>query len=211
MAPKVKEALNWATEAVETACGWAAAVVLVYAVLFMDFNGNGRLIDSIKGAAQEALGAAPAPRPVAVQTRVVPVRPVDEEKVAQDRMLTLPEVANEEIRVPVAAADQPRPAEQMTDAPADAGAKGDWRKHLTTSLRSFTVYGRGEQTSSASASATSAVKGAAVKASAAAPTQAVAASAFRQGLSAPAQARPGVSDHVVRVGDAPADGVRNFR
>jgi hypothetical protein len=209
MAPKVKEAVDWAKEAVETACGWAAVVVVAYALLFMDFNGNGRLIDSIKGAAQEAMGVAPAPRPVALRTRVVPVRPVDEAKVAQDRMFAIPEVANEEIRVPVVAADQPRVADEMTDAPADTNAKGDWRKHLTSSLRSFTVYGRGDQSSSASASASKGT--AATKVSAPAPTAAVAVSAFSQGSSTPAQARPGVSDHVSRVGEAPADGVRNFR
>lgn len=210
MAPKVKEAMSWAKEAVETACGWAAVVVVAYALLFMDFQGNGRLIDSIKGAAQEAMGVAPAPRPVALRTRIVPVRPIDEARVAQDRMFAIPEVANEEIRVPVVAADQPRVADELTDAPADASAKGDWRKHLTTSLRSFTVYGRGEQSSSASASA-SAGKPAATRVSAPAPTAAVASSAFSQGSSTPAQARPGVSDHVSRVGEAPADGVRNFR
>jgi len=207
MAPKVREAMSWASEAVETACGWALAALAVYAVLFVDFNGNGRLIDSIRGAAREAVGEAPAPRPAALRTRVVPVRPVDEAKVAQDRMLTLPEVADQEIRVPVAAADQP--AETITDAPADPRAGKDWRKHLTTSLRKFTVYGRGEQTSSASASVSSA-SGATARASGAAPTAAVAASAYRQGAAFPAQARPGVSDHVVKV-DGTSDNVRNFR
>ncbi|MBI3564157.1 MAG: hypothetical protein HY079_03060 [Elusimicrobia bacterium] len=209
MAPKVKEALSWVSEAVETAAGWAVVFVIAYALLFMDFNGNGRLVDTFKAAAREALGMAPAPRQVAVRTRVVPVRPVDEARVAQDRMFAIPEVADQEIRVPVAAADQPRPSEQITDAPADASAGGDWRKHLSTKLRTFTVYGRGETTSSASAAVQDAPASAAAKASA--PTPAAPGSAARLGASTPPAARPGVSSRVSRVGEAPADSVRNFR
>lgn len=212
MAPKVKEAMSWASEAIETACGWAVAALALYAILFVDLNGNGRLIDTVQAAAREALGMAPAPRPVAVQTRVVPVRPVDEAKLAQDRMLTIPDVPEHEIAVPVVAANQPSPAETITDAPADPGAGKSWRKHLTGSLRSFTVYGRGEQASVTSAAAPAAGGSASGKAAAsAAPTPAVAMSAYHQAsVSAPAQARPGVSDHVVRVGET-SDGVRNFR
>lgn len=209
MASKVKEALSWLSEAAETAAGWAAVFVIAYALLFMDLNGNGRLVDTFRAAAREALGTAPAPRVVAVQTRVVPVRPVDEAKVAQDRMFALPEVDDREIRVPVAAADQPRPPEQLTDAPADASAGADWRRHLSTKLRTFTVYGRGETPSIVGGAPANTPTAAAAKA--AAPTPSVPGSAYRLGASAPAQARPGVSSRVVKVGDAPADSVRNFR
>lgn len=208
MAPKVKEALSWLSEAAETAAGWATVALIAYALLFMDLNGNGRLVDTFSAAAREALGLAPAPKPVAVQTRVVPVRPVDEAKVAQDRMFALPEESQQEIRVPVAANDQPRP-ETLTDAPADASAGKDWRKHLSTQLRTFTVYGRGEQSSSASASATNAAPGSAP--SAAVPTPAAPGSAARLGSATPAVARPGVSSRASRVGAEPADSVRNFR
>ena len=210
MAPKVKEALSWLSEAAETAAGWATVVLIAYALLFMDLNGNGRLVDTFSAAAREALGLAPAPKAVAVQTRVVPVRPVDEAKVAQDRMFAIPEEPQQEIRVPVAANDQPRP-EQMTDAPADASAGKDWRKHLSTKLRTFTVYGRGDETSSASASAANAPASASGAGAVPAPTPAASGSAARLGSSAPAVARPGVSSRVSRVGEAPADSVRNFR
>ncbi len=200
-----------ANEAIETACGLAVIVVVSYVILFADFSGNGRLIDSARGAVQEALGVTPDPGPVPVRARIVPVRPEDEREM-YNRMLAVPDVGDKDIRVSVVAADQPRPLEPVAEV-STGGAAGpgkDWRKHLSTRLRSVTVYGRGEQAGFTSAAGFSGNRGGISNAAVSVPTPAAADSAFSRGAAAPAQARPGVSDHVVRAG-APADGVRNFR
>jgi hypothetical protein len=134
---------------------------------------------------------------------------------AQNRMLMVPGEPEKEFSVPVVAANQAgRAAGQITDAPADSSKTGkDWRKHLDGSLRKFTVYGNGDQHSSASTSAGSSAQGSSGASSgravaAQAATPAVAASAYHVGITA--EARPGVTDHVSQVGDA-TDGVRNFR
>lgn len=202
MAPKVKEAMSWASDAIETAAGWAIVFVALYGLLFVDMTGNGRLWDAIRGVAQDSLPAK-SPGNVAVQMRRVPARPPDSETKAQNRMLLVPEVSDTEIAVAVAA---PQP-EQMTDAPADAYAGKDWRVHLKGEMRKFSVYGKGEERSSASASAPAGAARAAVAVSA--PTPAAAVSAYRAG--AAAEARPGIGDHVTRVSNGASDGVRNFR
>lgn len=206
MAPKVKEAMSWMSDAVETAAGWAIVVVAAYGLLFVDMTGNGRLWDAIRGVAQDS---APAKTPgnVAVQIRRVPARPADYETKAQNRMLLVPEVPDKEIEVAVAA---PQP-EAMTDAPADAHAGKDWRVHLKGDMRKFAVYGKGEERSSASAAAASAPAGAprAQAVAVSAPTPAISGSAYSAG--AAAEARPGIGNHVTRVTDGASDGVRNFR
>lgn len=207
MAPKVKAAVGMVSDAIETACGWAIVVFAVYGLLFVDVTGNGRLWDAVVGVAREST-ATTAQRNTAVQTRVVPVRPVDPMKKAQDRMLLIPEEPQQEIAVPVLASNQP--TDQMTDAPADAGAGKTWKKSLKGSLRTFTVYGNGEEHSSASASAGSAPAAPSAHASAPVVTVASADSAYRAGTAA-ATARPGVSSRASSMGAAPSDGVRNFR
>lgn len=210
MAPKVKAAVDVVTDAFSTALSWALCAVAVYALLFVNMTGNGTLWDSIRGVVLDE--PVRVPSDVSVQNRVVPVRPVDAMEKAQNRMLMVPEAPEKEFTVPVVAQNQPvRHADQITDAPADAKAGKDWRKHLTGSLRTFTVYGEGDEHSSASASAMSAPassgRSAATFASAA-PTPATASSAYRAGLGA--AARPGVSDHIAPEGNV-GDGVRNFR
>jgi hypothetical protein len=208
MAPKVKEAIGVMSDALETAIGWAFCAVALYALLFVNMTGNGTLWESIRGVVMDVPAAAP--KNASVQTRVVPDRPVDAMEKAQNRMLMVPDVADKEFSVPVLAQNQPsRAADQITDAPADSKAGKDWRKHLSGSLRTFTVYGKGEQSSSASASAASGARPApSASAASVAPTPATAASAYRAGIEA--AARPGVSDHVAPVGNV-GDGVRNFR
>jgi len=210
MAPKVKAAVDVVTDAFATAVGWAFCGVALYALLFVNMTGNGSLWDSLRGVVLDE--PAKAPSDVSVQTRVVPVRPVDAMEKAQNRMLMVPEVPEKEFSVPVVAQTQPaRHADQITDAPADSKAGKDWRKHLTGSLRTFTVYGEGDEHSSASASATTMPAPAAqsaAEASAPAPIRATASSAYRAGLGA--AARPGVSDHIAPAGSV-GDGVRNFR
>jgi hypothetical protein len=214
MAPKVKEAMGVVSDVLETACGWAICAVALYSILFVNMTGNGTLWDAIRGVVMEAPAAAPK-RDVAVQTRVVPARPVDAAAKAQNHMLLIPDEPEKEFSVPVLAAQQPaRAADQITDAPADAKAGADWRKHLNGSLRTFTVYGDGDQARVTSSGAASSGKASvvaapsAVRTVAVAATPATAASPYRAGMAA--EARPGISDHVSRVGDA-ADGVNNFR
>src|SRR6185312_8064379 len=198
------------TDALSTAVSWAFCAVALYSLLFLNLTGNGSLWDSLRGGVLDEPGKVP--NNVLVQNRVIPDRPVDAMEKAQNRMLMVPETPEKEFTVPVVAQNQPaRLADQITDAPADAKAGKNWRKHLTGSLRTFTVYGEGDEHSSASASATN-VSAASPAASApvasAAPTPATASSAYRAGLGA--IARPGVSDHVAPEGNV-GDGVRNFR
>jgi hypothetical protein len=215
MAPKVKEAMGVMSDALETACGWAFVAVALYALLFVNMTGNGTLWESMRGVFLDA-SIAP-PKDAAVQVRTVPVRPVDAMATAQNRMLMVPGEPEKEFKVPVLAANQPtRAAGQITDAPSDGKTGTDWHKHLDGSLRKFTVYGAGEQHSSASASAksgssASGSSGASTSRAVAvqAATPSVAASAYHAGITA--EARPGVTDHVSQVGESTGDGVRNFR
>jgi hypothetical protein len=207
MAPRVKEAVNWLSDALETAAGWAIVAVALYGILFVDISGNGRLWDAVRGVAQDTTQSAPVTKG-GVQMRVVPVRPPDLAVKAQNHMLLVPEADEQELHVAVQA---PAAApEQLTDSPADTRAGRDWRVGLKGKLRTFTVYGRGEERSSASASVGSAPAASAQPASASyRPTPAVAESAYRQG--AVAEARPGISSRVTPVATSAADGVRNFR
>ena len=210
MAPRVKIAMGVMSEVLEMACGWAFVAVALYAMLFLNLTGNGTLWDSLRGIVGDA-GPAPLLTNARVQTRVVPVRPIDDVEAktkAQNRMLLIPNEPEQEFKVPVLA--QPgRGADQITDAPADASAGKDWQRHLNGSLRTFTVYGNGEQGSSASASAGSAKGTQSARAAAPAGSPATEVSAYHAGITA--EARPGVSDHVSQVGAGVGDGVRNFR
>ena len=199
---------DWISEAFETACGWAFCAVALYALLFLNLTGNGTLWDSLRGVVQDARQVSA--RNGAVQTRVVPVRPPELQEKMQNHMLMVPEGSGQSIAVPVVAAVQQRPSSQMTDAPADASAGKDWKVHLQSQLRTFTVYGQGDSSGPAAPSAKSA-KGPASVASAPAPgpTPASISSAYHAGIAA--VARPGIGDHVTRVGDGGSDGLRNFR
>jgi hypothetical protein len=206
MAPKVKEAMSCLSDAMEMAAGCALVVVAAYAILLVDLTGNGRLWDAARGLAFDSTAPAPLQN-TAVVTRAVPVRPQGLEERAQSRMLVLPEVPDKEVKVAVLASEQPFRAEALTDALSDAQPGKDWRVHLNGGLRTFTVYGKGDERSSASASATASAAPAAAVVPA--PTPAVAASAYRAG--AASGARPGISDHVARISGVSGDGVRNFR
>lgn len=188
---KVKEAFRWLSEAVETACGWALFALTLYALIFVDLTGNGSAWNSLRGVAREA---APITR-VSVQQH---------EANTGDRMLIASSA--QEAPAPVAAA---RPAAAMTDAPAEPAAKKDWKSHLAGKLRSFVVYGQGEQTTSASASMAPAASVSAAPAAPAAPTPSVPGSAYRAG--AAAAARPGIGTRVSSVSSGPADSVRNIK
>lgn len=157
MTAKVKSVLSIAGEALETAAGYALVAVGIYAVLFVDITGGGSLWSSLRhvqSAAQEGVESPNATRIVKV-----PVRPV-EEKVHEDRMLAVFDepVSNEAIAAAYPAADSSsrRPSAAFTDTPADPGTGKTWKKSLKGDLRKFTVYGRGDETSSAASSSRSA-------------------------------------------------------
>lgn len=116
MVAAVKEALGWLSDAGRTACLWALGAVVAYGVLFVDMTGNGRLWDALHAVARDAWAAGPVARDVSVRIRAVPARPPDLERKAQDHMLALPQVPEQEIRVPVLTADQPRADAAMADA-----------------------------------------------------------------------------------------------
>jgi hypothetical protein len=209
MAPKVKAAVGVMSEAIETALSWGLCAVALYALLFVNMTGNGTLWESLRGVVFDE--PAKVQSNVSVQTRLVPARPVDAMEKAQNRMLMVPEAPDKEFKVPVVAQSQPaRAADQITDAPSDKKASGDWQRHLNGSLRTFTIYGQGDEKSSASASVGKdyVASGRSPASAAPAPTPATTASAYHAGMAA--IARPGVSDHVAPQGNV-GDGVRNFR
>ncbi|MDE2491553.1 MAG: hypothetical protein KGM24_11955 [Elusimicrobia bacterium] len=211
MTRKVKTAAEWLSEAIETACGWALGATLIYALLFTNLSGNGRLWDAMKGYLQDQEAQATAPRRVVTTiARVVPPATGDELAREQDRMLFVPEAPNKPVVVAALAAHQPRPSAALTDAPADKGASAgsNWEVHLKGSLPAFSIYGDGEQRSSAVARVGSYSAPAAAEA-VAAPTPSVAGSAYRSGFAA--AARPGIGDHVSNVSGGISDGVRNFK
>ena len=94
MAPKVKAAMDVMSDAVATALSWAFVAVALYALLFVNMTGNGTLWDSIRGVAMDAPPQAASN--VAVQTRVVPVRPVDAMEEAQKGLLKVPAIPDQE-------------------------------------------------------------------------------------------------------------------
>ena len=135
----------------------------------------------------------------------------------QDRILMIPDAPEKELPAPIVAQrtelSPARTADKITDAPADAKVGKDWRMHLTSTLRKFTIYGGGEQRAFASVSAAP-IHGPPAPPSVStpavpAPTPATSFSAYRAGASA--EARPGVSSRVAPVDTGAGDGVRNFR
>ncbi|MFI5347670.1 MAG: hypothetical protein ACHQ51_14945 [Elusimicrobiota bacterium] len=211
MTKKVKTAMEWISEAVGIAVTCAVVAAGIYGLLFVDLTGNGRLWDALRGVAQDAAASPRSTGREVVEIRRVPVRPPDLEAKAQNHMLLVPEVPDKEIEVAVLSQNQPAPqpvADAMTDAPADKTAGKDWRVHLQGEMRNFSVYGKGEQQSSAAMSA-GASRSSAGASPVSAPTPAAAVSAYRTGIAA--EARPGITDHVSNVSGGTSDGVRNFR
>lgn len=190
------EAAGWTTEALETACGWALCAGLAYAVLFVDIGGRGALWPHLRAIWSEGRAA-----PAAASSGAVRVITLSREERRDDSFRYL---RAEAPRVAVVAV-QERPESALNDGPADPAAAGDWKRPLQGELRRFTVYGEGDESSSASLSARRAPEPAAQAAFAAAAPQ----SAYRQG--ARAAARPAVGARARAVGQNGADSVRNFR
>lgn len=152
MTAKVKSVLTVASEALETAAGYALVAVGLYSAIFVDITGSGSLWRNLRNMEAEGRETPTATRVIKVPTQV------QEEKHYEDRMLAVfdNKPAAGEVAAVVRAPDavDQRSAADMTDSPADEQASAKpWKKGIKGEMRSFTVYGQGEQTTSASASA----------------------------------------------------------
>jgi hypothetical protein len=205
MTAKEKSVLSFAGEAIETAAGYALIAVALYAALFVDFTGGGSLwktMGYLHEGAQEGLESPNATRVIKVATQA------PEEKSHEDRILAVFDTGPKE-QVAAAVYQAPdatnqRPSAALTDTPADPKAGKSWKRGLTGELRNFTVYGAGQQTTSASQPQTSAVGqtgSVSVKA----------ASAPQRSADAAVVARPGLGARMSSGAMASSDVSRNIR
>lgn len=148
MSPKAKSFASTASDFVETAAGYALIAVGLYAALFVDLTGSGSLwntMGSMRETAHEGLESPNATRVIAVPTQPVV------EKVHEDRILAVFDdpTPTGQVAALYQAPDAvlQRPSAALTDTPADPGAGKSWKRGLSGELRSFTVYGRGEEAS----------------------------------------------------------------
>jgi hypothetical protein len=205
----LREAVDWSSEALETACGWALYLAIAYAILFVDVTGRGNLWSNVASMWKEG-----TPPPAAIKhdgpVRLVKLGAEPENRddgtgYARFHYDYLSDKAGSEtVMVPV----EEKPAE-MTDAPADASpaAKQDWRRGINGKLRTFTVYGDGEQSTSASAGGAAPARAQQQQAqayAAAAPD-----SAYRAG--AGTASRPAIGTRARGLSSGGDDSVRNFR
>lgn len=206
MTAKVKSVLSVASDALETAAGYALLAVGIYAAVFVDLTGGGSLWSSlrhVKDSAQEGIVSPNATRVVKVAAQY------SEEKVHEDRMMAIFDPAPSETIVaavyPAPDASEQRPAAALTDTPAEPTSGKVWKKGLQGELQRFTVYGKGEQTSSASAAAAPP----AANYEAARAVVAVAGSAA--GANTQAASRPGMGSRMSRGALSASDTSRNVR
>ena len=207
MTAKARSLLTVVSEAVETAAGYTLVVVGIYSAIFVDVTGSGSLWKSMnhfQSTAQESLQS-----PNATTVIKVPSQPLHE-KVHEERMLAVFDEAPPSGTVAAVYQDPAtaglRPSAAFTDTPADPSSGKTWKRSLKGVLRSFTVYGTGEQSSSASVSA------GAVSVPASAPVpkvDAAAGSAAR--VETVAAARPGVGSRMSHGALAASETSRNVR
>ncbi|MBI2384609.1 MAG: hypothetical protein HYV14_01220 [Elusimicrobia bacterium] len=206
MTAKVKSVLTVVSEALETAAGYALVAVGIYAAIFVDMTGGGSLWNTLRhfqATSREGIESPNATRVIKVPTQVV------EEKVHEDRILAVFDDASPATEVaavyeaPESAAS--RPSAAFTDTPADPKSGKTWKKGIKGELRNFTVYGKGDQTTSAAMPVGTAVRDdtPAVAATAAAGSAARAATE--------AAARPGVGSRLSRGALAASETSRNVR
>lgn len=205
MTAKVRSVLAIVSDALETAAGYALVAVGIYAAIFVDLTGGGSLwktMRHVQATAQEGVESPNATRVIKVPTQVV------EEKAHEDRMLAVFDDAPPTGTVAaVYPANDPRPSAAFTDTPADPKSGKTWKRGIKGELRNFTVYGKGEQTTSAAMSVGAA---AAQDSSDAAP-----AVAGSEGTAARAEtaavARPGMGSRMSRGALSASDTSRNVR
>ena len=205
MTAKVKSVLSVASEALETAAGYALLAIGIYCAVFMDVTGGGSLWNNLRHIKEDTSESVKSPN--AVRVIKVPVQ-AEAEPNHEDRILavfdTQPKTGQ------VAALYQPqeagvsRPSAAFTDTPADPGSGTTWKRGIKGDMRTFTVYGKGEQTSSAAASRS-------VAAPATESTVAAAGTPASASATAPAAARPGMSSRLSRGALSASDTSRNVR
>lgn len=150
MPAKVKFVLSVAGEAIETAAGYALIAVGIYAALFLDLTGSGSLWNTmrhVKATSQEGLESPNATRVIKVATQPIVA------KAHEDRILSVFDEASAEGSV-TALYQAPeatglRPSAAFTDTPADPNSGKIWKRGIQGELRNFTVYGKSDQTTSA--------------------------------------------------------------
>jgi len=207
MTAKAKSVLSVAGEALETAAGYALIAVALYAVVFVDITGGGSLwktMGYVHEGAQEGIESPNATRVIKVATQV------GETKAHEDRILAVfdqgPSEQVAQVVYQAPDATDHRPSAALTDTPADPEAGKDWKVGLKGELRSFTVYGAGQETTSASGSTAAATK----PAGSARPSAASAPVAARTSDAAVA-ARPGLGSRMSSGSMASSDATRNVR
>ena len=207
MTAKARTLLTIVSEAVETAAGYALVVVGICSAIFVDVTGNGSLWKSMhhfQTTAQESLQS-----PNATHVIKVPTQPLVE-KVHEERMLAVFDEAPPSGTVAAVYQDPAsaglRPSAAFTDTPSDPSSGKTWKRSLKGVLRNFTVYGTGEQSSSASAAGAA---GSAPTSTSAPKVVAAAGSAAR--AETVAAARPGVGSHLSHGALAASDTSRNVR
>jgi hypothetical protein len=208
MTAKARSLFTVVSEAVETAAGYALVVVGIYSAIFVDVTGSGSLWKSMhhfQTTTQESLQS-----PNATHVIKVPTQPLVA-KVHEERMLAVfdeePPTGTVAAVYQDPAASGLRPSAAFTDTPADPSSGKTWKRGLKGVLRNFTVYGNGEQTSSASSAAGAASAGAA---GASAP-KVVAAEGSAARAETVAAARPGVGTRMSRGALAASETSRNVR
>lgn len=206
MTAKVKSVLTVVSEAVETAAGYALVAVGIYAALFVDMTGGGSLWNTLRHfqeTSREGIESPNATRVIKVPTQVV------EQKVHEDRMLAVFDDAPPATEV-AAVYEAPesassRPSAAFTDTPADPKSGKTWKKGIKGELRNFTVYGKGDQTTTAAMTLGPSVRDDSPSVAAAAATG----SAARANTEA--AARPGVGSRLSRGALAASETSRNVR
>lgn len=208
-----REAADWTSEALETACGWALYVAIAYAIFFVDFTGRGPVWSHLSSIWREG-----RPAPAVAKHEGVRVIKLGAPAEKRDDGVGLAQLdykylsGQREEEKAVVAVNHSRQVE-MTDAPADveASSKKDWKRSLQGELRSFTVYGNGEQTSSASSGGQAAYKAPARKEPQALVAEAaVPQSAYAAGRDTPTT-RPAISGRARALSQNGSDSVRNFK
>lgn len=208
----LREAVDWTSEALETACGWALYVAIAYAIFFVDFTGRGHLWSNVASMWREGRPAPAVAQPEGV--RVIKLGPAPEtrgdglNKVSLDYKYISDSPAQDKALVAV----NERPVAALTDVPADPEASGrkDWKRSLRGELRSFKVYGNGEQTSTASSGGPSYSPKAAAAEQALVANAAVPQSAYSAGTNSPT-ARPAIGGRARPLSQNGSDNVRNFK
>lgn len=200
----LREAAGWTSEALETACGWALYAAAAYAILFVDVSGHGTLWSQVSSILKDGRSAPASPDGVRVMTLGPREEPRQDGIGLIEDFDYLKKPGPEKVLVAV---DSPRPVSALTDVPADPGARKEWRRAIKGELRTFTVYGDGSQTTSASAGVQAGFPRPAPR------DQAVDAaspgSAYRQGLDA--ASRPAIGGRARSLSRDGSGSVRNFK